>query len=68
MDTTYKTPPAGRREFLGAAGSLAAASLIGAVDATPSAAQTVTSGAPGPQVRGRRRLGKLEVSSIGIGV
>ena len=58
----------GRRALLGAVGGLAAAPLLGAT-ATPAFAQTTGSGrAAGPVVSGRRRLGKLEVSSVGIGV
>lgn len=68
MDTTNNRP-AGRREFLGAAGSLAAASLIGGTT-TAANAQSVSAaaGVTDVAVTGRRRLGKLEVSSIGIGV
>ncbi|MES2434845.1 MAG: aldo/keto reductase [Pseudomonadota bacterium] len=49
----------GRRSLFLAAGALAAAPLIGAAQAQTTAA------APAP---GRRRLGALEVSSIGLGV
>jgi aryl-alcohol dehydrogenase-like predicted oxidoreductase len=68
MDTT-NIRRAGRREFLGAAGSLAAASLIGGTTA-PAEAQgaSAATGATDVPVTGRRRLGTLEVSSIGIGV
>src|SRR5438067_212520 len=55
-------PNLGRRGFLGAAGSLAAASLVGAQASTPTASK-----AKAP-VGGRRKLGTLEVSSVGIGV
>lgn len=58
----------GRRALLGAVGGLAAAPLLGAT-ATPASAQATGSGrAAGSAVSGKRRLGKLEVSSIGIGV
>ena len=50
----------GRRSLFLAAGALAAAPLIGAAQA-----QTAPAAAPAP---GRRRLGALEVSSIGLGV
>lgn len=53
----------GRRGFLGAAGSLAAIPLVEA-RYSPAAAQTVVASTP----LGRRKLGSLEVSSIGIGV
>ena len=68
MDTT-NIRRAGRREFLGAAGSLAAASLIGGTTA-PAEAQgaSAATGATDVPVTGRRRLGTLEVSSVGIGV
>lgn len=53
----------GRRSFLGAAGSLAAAPLVEA-SFSPAAAQS-----PSPNsALGRRKLGSLEVSSVGIGV
>jgi aryl-alcohol dehydrogenase-like predicted oxidoreductase len=50
----------GRRALMLAAGALAAVPLI-----SPAQAQTPTAAAPSP---GRRRLGTLEVSSIGLGV
>jgi aryl-alcohol dehydrogenase-like predicted oxidoreductase len=58
----------GRRALLGAAGGLAAAPLLGATAAPPSARAAGSARAAAPAVSGRRRLGKLEVSSIGIGV
>jgi aryl-alcohol dehydrogenase-like predicted oxidoreductase len=58
----------GRRVLLRAAGGLAAAPLLGTA-ATPASAQAADPGrTAGSAVSGRRRLGKLEVSSIGIGV
>ena len=59
------TSPAARRGFLLTAGSLAAAPLLAHAQAsTPAAATT-----PAPaSLGGRRKLGKLEVSSIGLGV
>jgi len=58
----------GRRSFLRSAGALAAAPLLGGA-ATEALAQTaVSSRPPAPAPIGRRRLGKLEVSSIGLGV
>jgi aryl-alcohol dehydrogenase-like predicted oxidoreductase len=58
-------PSLGRRGFLGAAGSLATASLLGGPNArasTPTTRKAPTSAG------GRRKLGTLEVSSVGIGV
>jgi aryl-alcohol dehydrogenase-like predicted oxidoreductase len=58
----------GRRGFLGTVGSLAGASLLGGAS-TAAAAQTTARGsdAAAPAI-GRRRLGTLEVSSVGLGV
>jgi aryl-alcohol dehydrogenase-like predicted oxidoreductase len=53
----------GRRGFLGAAGSLAALPLVEA-SYSPTAVQTK----PNVYPLGRRKLGSLEVSSVGIGV
>ncbi len=55
----------GRRGFLGAAGSLAAMSLLGGAE---SAQARGSGGAAAAQSSGRRKLGKLEVSSVGLGV
>ncbi len=55
----------GRREFLGAAGSLAAMSLLGG---SQSAQATGSGSSTAAQSSGRRKLGKLEVSSVGLGV
>jgi aryl-alcohol dehydrogenase-like predicted oxidoreductase len=58
----------GRRSFLLSAGSLAAAPLLGG-SATQAFAQAVAPGRPSPAGEmGRRRLGALEVSSVGMGV
>ena len=58
----------GRRSFLLSAGSLATASLVGGI-VTPALAQLpASSRPPAPAAIGRRRLGSLEVSSIGLGV
>lgn len=54
--------PVGRRAFLGAAGSLAAAPLLGTASAPASAREANSVGT------GRRKLGSLEVSGIGLGV
>ena len=64
MDTTnYR--PAGRREFLGAAGSLAAASLIGGTT-TLADAQSVSAaaGVADVPVKGRRRLGNWRCRAL----
>lgn len=60
----------GRRAFLLAAGALTAAPLLGgiATDALAQAPATVAGGDHAVAPMGRRRLGKLEVSSIGLGV
>jgi aryl-alcohol dehydrogenase-like predicted oxidoreductase len=63
-DHTSRT---GRRRFLGVAGSVAALSVAAGVD-TPAGAQPVTAARNGSHVSGRRKLGRLEVSSIGLGV
>ena len=55
----------GRREFLGAAGSLAAMSLLGG---SQSAQARGSGSSTAAQSSGRRKLGKLEVSSVGLGV
>ena len=58
----------GHRRFLGPAGSLAAASLLGGAN-SPAAAQTTGSRSnAAAQVGGRRQLGPLDVSSVGLGV
>lgn len=57
-----------RRSFLKSAGALATAPLLGGA-ATRAFAQTPAAGRPtAPAAIGRRKLGKLEVSSVGIGV
>ena len=61
--TTKQVPTSGRRGFLLTAASLAAAPLAGSANAKPLS----TTPAQGV-VAGRRRLGKLEVSSVGLGV
>jgi aryl-alcohol dehydrogenase-like predicted oxidoreductase len=57
----------GRRGFLGAVGTLAASSLLGGTDAN-ACGRATGSGSAGAHATGRRTLGKLEVSSIGLGV
>lgn len=66
--TTSRKTETGRRAFLLTAGALAAAPLLGLADA---AADTPTASPEAPGVAGaagRRRLGALEVSSLGLGV
>ena len=65
---TERTCDIGRRSFLLSLGSLAAAPLFGGV-ATPALAQDPASNSP-PAIKaiGRRKLARLEVSSIGLGV
>jgi aryl-alcohol dehydrogenase-like predicted oxidoreductase len=66
--TNERSDEIGRRSFLRSAGALAAAPLLGGI-ATPLDAQSsASSSTPAPAAPGRRRLGKLEVSSVGIGV
>jgi aryl-alcohol dehydrogenase-like predicted oxidoreductase len=60
--TTEPNLDVGRRGLLAAAGALAASPLL--LGATAAAAQTNVAA---PAVPGRRRLGELEVSSVGIG-
>jgi aryl-alcohol dehydrogenase-like predicted oxidoreductase len=57
-----------RRSFLAAAGGLAAAPLLAGI-VSQASAQVAGSGTPAlAQATGRRKLGPLEVSSVGIGV
>ena len=63
-----RDPMIGRRALLGAAGGLAAAPLLGATGTAALAQPTDSGRATAMTVGERRRLGKLEVSSIGIGV
>jgi aryl-alcohol dehydrogenase-like predicted oxidoreductase len=58
----------GRRGFLGTVGSIAAASVVAGTSTTASAQTSGSASTTSAQVTGRRRLGKLEVSSIGLGV
>jgi len=66
--TEQRGPQAGRRGFLGAVGGVAAASVMGGTS-PQAAAQTTGRGSSvtAPAI-GRRRLGSLEVSSVGLGV
>lgn len=68
---TEQMPKIGRRGFLGAAGGLAAAPLLVST-ASEASAQDAAQGtgiyATAPSLSGRRMLGTLEVSPIGLGV
>ena len=57
-----------RRTFLQFAGAVAAAPLLGGLPTQGYARTASSNGTPAAQATGRRRLGRLEVSSIGLGV
>jgi aryl-alcohol dehydrogenase-like predicted oxidoreductase len=57
-----------RRGFLAAAGGLAAAPLLGGAPSTASAQVPRRGARASTPAPGRRRLGSLEVSSVGLGV
>ena len=61
-------PPAARRSFLIAAGSLAATPLAGHAAGQAGGRSSAWPGTSPVQLSDRRRLGKLEVSSLGLGV
>lgn len=61
----------GRREFFAAGAGVAAASLLNRIPAVAQSRALGTTGTGSPQQHlrpGRRRLGALEVSSVGLGV
>ena len=58
----------GRRGFLGAAGGLAAAPLLGGTRAQAAAQATGSGSDAAARAGGRRKLGSLDVSSVGLGV
>lgn len=70
--TSQHKPKFGRRDFLLSAGALAAAPLVGGVGCASTVPQSTTatpvSTPTAPVSIGRRKLGSLEVSSIGLGV
>jgi len=68
MTTDRRDEPMGRRSFLLTAGSLAATQLLGGVPAQVLAQTGASGTTAAPAARGRRRLGSLEVSSVGLGV
>lgn len=57
-----------RRGFLGAAGTFAAASFLGSASAEATEQSTGGRGTAAAPTNRRRRLGRLEVSSVGLGV
>jgi aryl-alcohol dehydrogenase-like predicted oxidoreductase len=61
-------PEDGRRRFLLLTGSMAVAPLAGCVHAQASSQGAVSARSSRMEVAGRRKLGSLEVSSVGIGV
>ena len=68
MTTDRRDEPMGRRSFLLSAGSLAATRLLGGIPAQALAQTAASSGPAEAASIGRRRLGSLEVSSLGLGV
>lgn len=66
--TNEGIPTIGRRRFLGAAGGLAAVPIFIAAASRASAQTGSVSGSMVAALDGRRRLGTLEVSSVGLGV
>src|SRR5512146_2939719 len=58
----------GRRTFLQLGGALAAAPLFGGLARRANAQTASPNGTPAAPAIGRRRLGRLEVSSVGLGV
>jgi aryl-alcohol dehydrogenase-like predicted oxidoreductase len=65
---TERTSTLGRRGLLGAAGSLAAAPLHGGAGSQASAQAVGDAGGAATGASERRKLGSLEVSSVGLGV
>src|SRR6185503_6607693 len=68
MTTDRIDEPMDRRSFLLLTGGLAATSLVGGIPAHAFAQGTASSRPAAPAAIGRRRLGSLEVSSLGLGV
>ncbi|WP_051109961.1 aldo/keto reductase [Massilia niastensis] len=66
--TTKNGSEAGRRSFLVAAGSLAATPLAGNALAQGGATGRAAKSTSAATIPGRRKLGTLEVSSVGLGV
>ena len=68
MSASERKNHLGRRSFLLSAGALAATPLLGACGHAGPCAAAAPSRPPAPDAIGRRRLGTLEVSSVGLGV
>jgi aryl-alcohol dehydrogenase-like predicted oxidoreductase len=68
MSASNRRIALGRRSFLLSAGALAATPLLGGAATRVPAQEAKRSSAPAPNATGRRRLGSLEVSSVGLGV
>jgi len=66
--TTERSEEMGRRSFLLSAAGLAATPLLAGAATQAFAQPAASSPPPAPATIGRRRLGKLEVSSVGLGV
>ena len=66
--TSERRNEIGRRSFLLSAGSLTATPLLGGIATRGFAQASSSSRPPAAEALGRRRLGKLEVSGIGLGV
>ncbi|MGF7172137.1 aryl-alcohol dehydrogenase-like predicted oxidoreductase [Sphingobium xanthum] len=67
--TIEKSASFSRRSLIGAAGGIAAAPLLGTTVTAAQATQTAGTGKDAvTRIVGRRRLGTLDVSSIGLGV
>ncbi|MCW0000115.1 aldo/keto reductase [Pararhizobium sp. YC-54] len=66
--TNEGIPTIGRRSFLGVAGGLAAVPILVAASSQASAQAGGASSSTASSLDGRRKLGTLEVSSVGIGV
>ncbi len=67
MSASSRKIALGRRSFL-LSGALAATPLLGGAATRVPAQEAKRSSAPAPNATGRRRLGSLEVSSVGLGV
>jgi aryl-alcohol dehydrogenase-like predicted oxidoreductase len=68
MSASNRKNGLGRRSFLLSAGALAAAPLLGGAAPRSAAQAPAPSRSTAPSAIGRRRLGSLEVSSVGVGV
>ncbi|NOK21016.1 aldo/keto reductase [Corallococcus carmarthensis] len=66
--TSERKNKMGRRSFLMSAGALSATPLLGCAATQASTKPAAPSGPTAPQALGRRKLGSLEVSSVGLGV